>query len=228
MKETTPNLTETKKKEAEKWIKTIYENTGIKFKCKSMKDYAFLKMLYLVLINYIEEENDFLYDIEHYYIDKENLDYVLNQKYFGYDVNDMLSEYLVKYMYGDLINFSVTWNYYDNIPKEDFDKKLNQSYRVLNKKLDKNASKMNHLLDNISVLMMDYNTFKIYDTLVEENPDSEIYLIWKATRDNVTCETCSELNGRKFLRIREVPMRHPNCRCEILIMKDGEIFTKIK
>ena len=244
MKETNPKLTPTKKKEANKYIKFIFENTGIKFTCKSIKDYIFIKTLYLLLVDYIEMENEFMLEMKNHYIKPNNWKKVEKYNYWGYDLHSIINSYLVRYYYGDLSNFAVSWEYYQDLVEgrldeefamryKKYEKEIDRSFRVLEKKIKKENEKMYHLFDNLGVVMIDVNTFAEFEELIEELEDDEdeeheITLMWKSQRDNSVCEICAELDGKKFIRLRDVPQRHPNCRCELLVYVDGELFTKYK
>lgn len=224
MKETNPKLTPTKKKEANEYIKFIYENTGIKFSCKSLKDYIFIKTLYLLLVDQIEIENEFMIEMKNHYIQPKYWKKVEDYNYWGYDLHSIINSYLVKYYYSDLTNFAVSWEYYQDLVEGRYEKELNRSFRSFEKKMKKDNEKMYHLYDNLGVEMIDVNTFSEFEDLQKE--DEEVMLMWRSQRDDSVCENCAELDGRKFRRLSEVPERHPNCRCEILVYKNGELFTK--
>ena len=129
MKETNPKLTPTKKKEANKYIKFIFENTGIKFTCRSIKDYIFIKTLSLLLVDYIEMENEFILEVKNHYINQKYWKKVENHKYWGYDLHSIINSYLVKYYYGDLTNFAVSWEYYQDLVEGRLDAEFAMRYR---------------------------------------------------------------------------------------------------
>lgn len=237
MKETTPKLTQKKKKEAQKWIDYIYQNTGIKFSCKKIKDYVFIKMLYLLLVDYNEMENEFLLNIMKTYVSQKNIKKVQEANYFGYSLKDVLKQYIVKYYYGDLTNFAVIWEYYQDLvegreePKL-FEKRIDQGYKVLVKKLEKEAVKTNHLYDNLAVDIIEENTIQTFISLQEELEEDDIphkiEMVWRTLGDEKVCKECADLSGRRFLHVMDLPQRHPNCRCYYEIYIDGELFTNDK
>lgn len=209
MKETTPQLTQEKKKESEKYIKYIYERTGIRFKCRKIKDYIFIKMLYLLLVDYEEMENEFYLEIKNHYIESSNFQKIESANYFGYDLNDVIKQYVIKYYYGDITNFAVNWEYYNYLTFNQFEKKLNRAYTSLNKRLEIENKKMEKLFDNVGIRMIDENTFAEFEK-------KEGLLKWITQKDEFVCEYCASLNGNIYRRISEIPERHPNCRCEII------------
>lgn len=208
MKEITPKLTHQKKLEVNKFIKYIYQNTGIKFKCRSMKDYVFLKILYLLLISYEDIDEEFYKPVFNHYGEYNEMK---KANYFGYNLKDILKQYIVKYYYGDLTNFAVIWNYYEDLVLDDFEDRLDQGFITLEKKLNKNNEKLNHLLDNITMCAMDYAVIEKLKKDIKEGKNS--YVIWHTQRDNVVCTECAEHNGNKYYHLLDIPERHPNCRC---------------
>lgn len=234
MKETTPKLTQKKKKEAQKWIEYIYQNTGIKFTCKKIRDYIFIKTLYLLLVDYNEMQNEFLLNIMKNYVSTKNKNKVEKANYFGYNLQDILKQYIVKYYYGDLTNFAVIWEYYQDLVegREDalaFQRQMNRGEKIFTKKLDKDAIKTNHLFDNIGVMIIEKDTIATFERLKEELEEDDIphkiELRWCTQRDRQVCEECGKLSGTRYLHASDLPVRHPNCRCYYEIYVDGELFT---
>ena len=231
IKETTPTLTPTKKEEANKYIKYIYEATGIKFTCRRLKDYIFIKILYLLMTDYEDITKDFIKQMEDHYIDPKYKKKVEEYSYWGYNLHDIFNAYIYKYVYGDLTNFAVSYEYYLDLVEGRIDrefykaakkseKEIERSYKIIEKKLLKYTEKITHLYDNVGVEMIDVNTFSTFEDL------DDAILMWKSQRDERVCETCATLNGRKFRHVEDVPARHPNCRCEILVFREGELYRR--
>lgn len=200
-------MTLQKKTQANKYIKYIYENTGIRFKCKNIKDYIFLKLLYLLLISYSDIDEEFYKPVFNEY---GTYNIMKKANYYGYDLHDVINQYLVKYYYSDLSNFAVVWSYYEDLMYDDFEERVTQAYKTLDKKIDKNNEKLNKLLDNITMTGIDYETILDFEHDVKEK---KAYIMWHTQRDNVVCEECTERNGKKYYYKYDIPERHPNCRC---------------
>lgn len=226
LKETTPKLTPTKKKEVNDYIKYIQDATGIKFRCRRLKDYIFIKALYLLLSGYDSVQTEFYTSIKKEYINEKYTKKIESDDYFGYPLYDILKEYVVKYYYGDLSNFAVVWELYEDLTRDEWEERISHAYKVLDKKATTNSKKIINLLDNIGTQMIDNNTFYLFEDLKKEDP--EITLRWMTERDERVCKICAPLNGTTYRYLRDVPSRHPNCRCDILIYKDGKLFTKYK
>lgn len=216
MKETNPKLTKEKLQESKKYIQYIYENTGIKFTCKSLKDYYFIKTLYLLLVSYEDVEDDFYIPLAKYYSnDKVNNIYnKINKDYFGYDLENILKQYIVKYYYGDLTNFAVIWDYYDDLVNHT--PEIEERFRVLEKNIDKNNKRIIKLLDNIGTLEIRKEKIEEYKQLIED--DEDYVLIWRTAKDENVCDICSNLEGKEFIVGRDKPITHPNCRCYLQLV----------
>ena len=209
MKETNPKLTSQKKREANKYISYIFKNTGIKFRCKSIKDYIFLKTLYLILISYEDVESNFYIPVANHYGDYESLK---KKDYFGYSLKEILKQYIVKYYYQDLTNFAVIWEYYNFLTEDEFEDRLDTEFTVLGHKIDKNEEKITRLLDNISVQMI---REAVKDEAEEEG---EEYVQWHAYGDSRTCKDCKKLDKKVFPLYRVPYSLHPNCRCYLTVV----------
>lgn len=204
MKETSPKLTPQKKREANKFIDYIFNSTGIKFKCRTIKDYVFLKMLYLLLIDYEDIEEQFYIPVANHY---KSYKILKDRNYYGYSLNDILKEYIIKYYYNDLTNFAVTWEFYRDLVEDDFDERLAFAYITLEKKMEKNEAKIIKLLDNIGIKMVDDSV------LITAEESGKPYMIkWHSFRDSFVCKDCDKRNNRLYYP-DELPEKHPNCRC---------------
>lgn len=214
-------MTKEKIKEANnKFIPFIFDNTGIRFTCKTLKDYYFLKTLYLLLIGY--SNDDFFKDIlKHYYSDIDFKDVISD--YYGYDLRNIAASYIVKYYYADLTNFAQVFNYYEDLVMNDgyenAQKQINDRYRILEKNIDKNNKKMIKLYDNIGTLEIRKATIEECKKLNEDDEDDYYYLVWRSQKDEKVCEICSKLNGLRFNE-NDKPYTHPNCRCYLEIVKE--------
>lgn len=161
---------------------------------------------------------------------------VEDSDYWGYDLHQIINSYIVKYYYGDLTNFAVSWEYYLDLVEGRLDdefiskyvkakKELERTYKTFEKKAEKQDEKLIRLFDNVGIDMIDNNMYYLTEEIKE---DHELIFIWRSQRDDLVCKECISLNGRRFRHLRDIPERHPNCRCEILVWIDGKEFTNLR
>lgn len=179
-------------------------NTGIRFKCKSIKDFIFLKTLYLLLIDYEDVEEQFYVPVGNHY---GNYEVLKKRNYWGYDLGDILKQYIVKYFYQDLTNFAVIWEYYNWLVEEEWEPRIDIAFQTFEKKLEKNEEKIIRLLDNIGIKMVDDSV--ILEALETEEP---FMVRWHTQHDISVCKHCY-WRDNKLYYWEEVPEKHPNCRC---------------
>lgn len=204
LKETNPKLTSQKKREANKYIEYIFKNTGIKFRCRNIREYIFLKTLYLLLLEYDDIEDQFYVPVANHYYKYSKLK---DRDYFGYDLGEILKQYIVKYYYQDLTNFAVIWEYYNWLVEEEFDERLMIAFNTLEKRIDKNEEKILRLLDNIGTQMVDDSV--ILQALETDEP---FMVRWHTQHDISVCKDCY-WRDNKLYYWEELPKKHPNCRC---------------
>ena len=216
MKEVNPKMTKEKLQESKSYIKYIYDNTGIKFTCKSLRDYYFIKTLYLLLVGYEDVEDDFYIPLAKHYGNDEKIYDKVNKDYFGYDLHNILYNYIVKYYYSDLSNFAVVWEYYENISNPEDE--IKERFRILEKNIDKNNKKIVKLLDNIGTLEIRKIRIEEVKQLQEET-DEDYALIWRTHKDDRRCEICKSLEGKQYEEYDRLPYTHPNCRCWLQVVE---------
>lgn len=215
-------LTKSEKEEALEMNKELFSLTGTKFKCRTLREYYLIKILYELLTALKETDMDQYYkDILNQYYDKTNvnnkvirdklIDDTLEGYYYNYGYTEGLYQYWLKYYYPTVLNFTSFLAIYsgDLLPYTTFINTTNTAFN----KLDK-------FIENQSVEMIRNEMYLLSEITdeYEEELGYKIRFVWVAKKDELTCKICKALNGKEF---RYVPdLAHPNCRCTLELKRE--------
>ena len=206
-------MTKTEKIEAQRYNSELYALTGLRFKCLTIRDYYLIKTLWTLLsivddrivLEYYETLLSEYYDqleIGRPKLKSKVIDKTVEGFYFNYGFTEGLYQYWLKYYYPTCLNFVSFLAIYsgEELPYTVFENTTKTSLNKLCKFIEEQSIEMiRHEMSEIEELAEEYNL--------------NIFFIWRATNDRVTCKTCNRLNGKRF---RWAPgLAHPNCRCRL-------------
>lgn len=214
-------LTKSEKEEAREMNKELFLLTGTKFKCRTIREYYLIKILYELIKVFKDNDMEKYYNqvIDDYYditnvrnkvIREKVKDQTLESFYYNYGLTQGLYQYWLKYYYPTCLNFTSFLAIYsgEELPYTVFINTTNAAF-----------NKMNKFIENQSVEMI-RNEMYLLSEIVNANMYElgyKIEFIWVATKDETTCKICRKLNGKIFKYKPE--LAHPNCRCRLDLIK---------
>lgn len=208
-------LTKTEKEEAQKYNNELFRLVGVKYQCKTIRDYYFIKTMYEMLSVYTGSDMEAYFDklldeyynmtgIKHDVIKEKAKHNVIEDYYFNYGFTEAIYKYWLKYYYPTCLNFTSFLALYsgEELPFSVFENTTNTALKKMYRFLEEESVAMvRNELSEISKLSEEYESELGY----------KLVFRWKSKNDKKTCKTCWSLNGKVFeYQPNQV---HANCRC---------------